>query len=92
MCGIGGWFSRSVSLHDGVARLHALNEAQKHRGPDGDSIVQLDHVGMAHRRLAVIDLTTGDQPMWSADRRWVIVFNGEIFNYRELRALYQARG
>lgn len=92
MCGIGGWFSRSVSLDDGAARLHALNAVQKHRGPDGDSILQLDHVGMAHRRLAVIDLATGDQPMWSADGRWVIVFNGEIFNYRELRAFYQARG
>jgi len=92
MCAIGGWFSVPASLEDGEARLRDVNAILKHRGPDGDSILQLDHVGMAHRRLALIDLVSGDQPMWSADRRWVIVFNGEIFNYRELRALYEARG
>jgi len=92
MCGIGGWFSVPALLEDGAARLRDVNAILKHRGPDGDSILQLDHVGMAHRRLALIDLVSGDQPMWSADRRCVIVFNGEIFNYKELRALYEARG
>jgi asparagine synthase (glutamine-hydrolysing) len=92
MCGIGGWFSRSPRHEHGAKRLVELTEALKHRGPDAVAALELDHVGMAHTRLAMIDLVSGDQPMWSADRRVVIVLNGEIFNYRELRADYEARG
>ena len=92
MCGIGGWFSAAPRIELAVARLRGVIEALKHRGPDGAAVLEIDHVGMAHTRLALIDLASGDQPMWSADRRAVIVFNGEIFNYRELRAHYEACG
>ena len=92
MCGIGGWFSRTPRVEGAESSLRSLIDSLKHRGPDGLTILEIDHVGMAHARLAMVDLVTGDQPMWSASRRTVIVFNGEIFNYRELRAHYVARG
>ena len=63
-----------------------------HRGPDGQGICLLDHAGLAHTRLAIIDLDTGAQPMHSADGAVTIVYNGEIYNYRELRSMLSARG
>jgi asparagine synthase (glutamine-hydrolysing) len=92
MCGIGGWLSPEARIDGDEARLAAIIRAIDHRGPDGTATLAIDHVGMAHARLALVDLAGGDQPMWSADRSAVIVFNGEIFNYRELRAHYESRG
>jgi asparagine synthase (glutamine-hydrolysing) len=92
MCGLGGWFASVPRLTDGAQRLQRLLVALQHRGPDGMAQLEVDHVGFAHTRLALIDLAGGDQPMWSACRRAVIVFNGEIFNYRQLRELYQRQG
>jgi len=92
MCGIGGWFSVAAQMEEGTTRLSRLSDALRHRGPDGTATLEIDHVGMAHARLAMIDLVSGDQPMWNVDKSSVIVFNGEIFNYRELRAFYEARG
>jgi asparagine synthase (glutamine-hydrolysing) len=92
MCGIAGWFSVDPRHESGGGRLQRLADALKHRGPDGISTLQIDHVGMMHARLAMVDLVSGEQPMWSADRSAVIVFNGEIYNYRELRAHYESRG
>jgi asparagine synthase (glutamine-hydrolysing) len=61
-------------------------DIQQHRGPDGAGVFLADSIAMGHRRLAVIDLSDGGaQPMTSRDGRWTIVFNGEIFNYREIR-------
>jgi asparagine synthase (glutamine-hydrolysing) len=92
MCGIAGWFSTRARYENGGLLLQNLAESLKHRGPDGISTLEIDHVGMMHARLAMVDLVTGDQPMWSADRGAVIVFNGEIYNYRELRVHYESRG
>jgi len=92
MCGIAGWFSEAPRIERGALKLQKLAEVLKHRGPDGIVTLEIDHVGMMHARLAMVDLVSGDQPMWSADRRAVIVFNGEIYNYRELRAHYESRG
>lgn len=58
---------------------------QIHRGPDDEGVYVEDAIGLGHRRLSIIDVAGSRQPMQSADRRWVLVFNGEIFNYRELR-------
>lgn len=92
MCGIGGWLAPAPRVDGAEARLAAIVRAIDHRGPDGTATLAIDHVGMAHARLALVDLAGGDQPMWSADRTVVIVFNGEIFNYKELRAHYATRG
>jgi len=69
----------------------ALN-ALHHRGPDAGGEWQDEGVYLGHRRLAIIDLQTGQQPMHSADRRYVIVFNGEIYNFRELKQELAAAG
>jgi asparagine synthase (glutamine-hydrolysing) len=90
MCGIAGVWDRAAI--DASARLEAMARAMadaiRHRGPDGDGLWLDSGAGLAlaHRRLAIIDLTpTGAQPMASASGRYVITFNGEIFNYQDLR-------
>ena len=91
MCGIAGIVEvggRGVDR----ALLTAMTTAQAHRGPDGDGFVCRGGVGLGHRRLAIIDLVTGDQPMPNDDQSIWIVFNGEIYNYRELRTELEARG
>ena len=84
MCGIAG-----LRHLDGRAvDPHALEEMAAvllHRGPDEQSVVADGAVGFAHTRLSIIDVGGSHQPMDSADGRWTLVFNGEIFNYRELR-------
>jgi asparagine synthase (glutamine-hydrolysing) len=87
MCGIAGIFSLSADrVPDLEPRLHRMADMIRHRGPDGEGYwTRRDgSVGLAHRRLSIIDLTTGDQPMQDQAGDW-IVFNGEIYNYRELR-------
>ncbi len=83
MCGISG-FVGSFSK----ATLESMNDAQAHRGPDdADTLfIEQHQVGLAHRRLAIIDLSAnGRQPMWDASQRYCIIFNGEIYNYKDLR-------
>jgi asparagine synthase (glutamine-hydrolysing) len=75
MCGIAG----IVGRHD-PDLLAAMTGAVRHRGPDGDGFHIDGLVGLGHRRLAVIDLATGAQPMASADGRVVLVYNGETYN------------
>jgi asparagine synthase (glutamine-hydrolysing) len=69
-----------------------MNLAQRHRGPDGEGVYTDRHVGLAHTRLAIIDPAGGDQPFISEDGELVLVFNGEIYNYRELRTELAAAG
>ena len=69
-----------------------MTAVQSHRGPDGEGIACRGAAGLGHRRLAIIDLVTGDQPMASDDGSVRIVFNGEIYNFRELRTELEARG
>lgn len=85
MCGIGGIRDfGGDQIEDGILRNVAATLA--HRGPDESSIWCRRGIGFAHTRLSIIDIATSHQPMESADNNWVIAFNGEIFNYRELRA------
>lgn len=80
MCGISGFYGpRSTTL------LHAMTDAQVHRGPDGFGYLETNRASLGMRRLKVIDLETGDQPMTTADGRLHIVYNGEVYNFRELR-------
>lgn len=85
MCGIAGWIRLDGSP---VQRqvIEKMTSSLSHRGPDDEGTWVEGSVGFGHRRLSVIDVAGSHQPMTSIDKRWVIVFNGEIFNYRELRA------
>jgi asparagine synthase (glutamine-hydrolysing) len=91
MCGIAGIADLTGRPVD-TALLRAMTSVQAHRGPDGEDIVCRGGVGLGHRRLAIIDLATGDQPMANDDGTVRIVFNGEIYNFRELRRDLEARG
>ena len=64
----------------------------RHRGPDGDGVRVLGRVGLAHTRLSIIDLEGGQQPMANADKSLFVTFNGEIYNYLELRADLESKG
>jgi asparagine synthase (glutamine-hydrolysing) len=88
VCGIVGFHG-----HDDRDLLQAMNDQLVHRGPDGDGIFLDGTVGLGHWRLTIIDTShEADQPMWSEDRRHVIIFNGEIYNFRELRKELEAKG
>jgi len=82
MCGIAGYYG----LTEGKPLLKVMNDAQAHRGPDGEGYFVEGNVGLAHRRLAIIDRARGQQPLYSKDKSLVIVYNGEVYNYRELKA------
>ena len=95
MCGIAGLWATDGSLDSGaLARLGgAMAEAIAHRGPDGQGVWTDGGLVLAHRRLAVIDLTpTGAQPMQSADGRWAITYNGELYNTEDIRRDLAPRG
>src|SRR5262245_57201153 len=91
MCGIAGIADVTGRPVD-QSLLRAMTGVQAHRGPDGEAVVCRGAVGLGHRRLAIIDLSTGDQPMSSDDGRVWIVCNGEIYNFRELRGELEAAG
>ncbi|NWG29879.1 MAG: asparagine synthase (glutamine-hydrolyzing) [Rhodocyclaceae bacterium] len=96
MCGIAGIFTYGdPAAQIDREELLAIRDAMTHRGPDGAGLWLSEdgRVGLAHRRLAIIDLSpAGAQPMSSADKRLHVVFNGEIYNYRTLRAELEGRG
>jgi asparagine synthase (glutamine-hydrolysing) len=85
MCGIAGYVGLPADAA-GERVLRRMARQLEHRGPDGEGIWQHGPVGLVHRRLAVIDRAGGEQPMRSPDGRYVLVYNGEVYNYRELRA------
>ena len=92
MCGIAGLISRDGRPVD-TGQLRAMASALSHRGPDGEGMWSEGEAGLLHRRLAIVDLSpTGAQPMLSADGRFSITFNGEIYNYQELRRGLEAQG
>ena len=86
MCGISGLYHLTTPKPVDPARAERMCDAMVHRGPDGAGVWTAPGVGLGHRRLSIIDLAGSPQPMHAADGRAVIVFNGEIYNYRELRA------
>ena len=86
MCGIAGVIYRDPSRPVDRAVLRAMGDAIAHRGPDAEGYWIGPGVGLAHRRLSIIDLAGGEQPIGNEDGSIQVVFNGEIYNYRELRA------
>src|SRR5579875_3450252 len=92
MCGIVGIFHRDGGRADQRAVL-AMREAVRHRGPDDEGLLIDGEVGLGHRRLSVIDLSPeARQPMTSPDGRFSLVYNGEIYNFRELRRELERAG
>jgi asparagine synthase (glutamine-hydrolysing) len=92
MCGIAGILQLDAAPVSPVA-LQRMTDAIAHRGPDGEGHWIDGNVGFGHRRLAIIDLSpAGHQPMVSADHRYVLTYNGEIYNFRELRSELEALG
>src|SRR2546429_7284794 len=91
MCGIAG-IVRSDGAQIDRDLLARMTDAIRHRGPDDDGFYFGDGVGLAMRRLSIIDLKGGHQPIHNSDRTAWIVFNGEIYNYRDLRKQLEARG
>ena len=92
MCGIAGLFYPATPKPVDPARVRAMGDAMAHRGPDGSGVWTAPGVGFAHRRLSIIDVAGSPQPMASADGRYTIVFNGEIYNYQAIRRALQAAG
>lgn len=92
MCGIVGIYHLQTAKPVDEGRVRAMADAIAHRGPDGDGVWTAPGVGLGHRRLAIIDLVGGVQPMVSDDGQSVLIFNGEIYNFLEVRAELEALG
>lgn len=94
MCGIAGWanLETKTSPNGGEAVLHAMCEKMKHRGPDSEGLWLENGVALGMRRLSIIDLHTGEQPVYSEDKQVVVVMNGELYNFREVRQDLEKRG
>ena len=92
MCGITGIFDTRGKRDIDRAALQRMNESQHHRGPDEGSVHVEPGVGFGHRRLAIIDVATGQQPLFNEDGSVCVVFNGEIYNFQELVPELEALG
>jgi len=92
MCGIAGMYDLRGHAKFDRNLLQAMNQAQFHRGPDEGDVHLEPGVALAHRRLSIIDLSSGQQPMFSADGNLCIVYNGEVYNFMDLADLLKAKG
>src|SRR6266478_7025902 len=90
MCGIAGFLLRAATAD--LALAQAMCDQIRHRGPDDEGIRVEAGCAIGMRRLSIIDLNTGHQPMCNEDRSIWVVFNGEIYNFRELRRDLIAKG
>lgn len=88
MCGIVGYLGPAGNQ----AILQVMNDCQEHRGPDGEGTFVDGQLGFGHRRLSIIDVARGQQPMSTADGRYTITYNGEVYNYLDLRGQLEQRG
>src|SRR3954470_14017605 len=95
MCGITGWANlnpRTLPPEGAEDLLRSMCDRMHHRGPDSEGYLVDDGVALGMRRLAIIDLLTGEQPAFNEDHSVAVILNGEIYNYRELRADLETRG
>ncbi|ABQ70383.1 asparagine synthase (glutamine-hydrolyzing) [Rhizorhabdus wittichii RW1] len=92
MCGIAGLYHLQTAKPVEDARVRAMTDMIAHRGPDGSGVWTGPGVGLGHRRLSIIDLAGGAQPMASADGQAMLSYNGEVYNYRAVRAELEALG
>ena len=92
MCGLVGIFDTVDRRPIDRDLLVAMNDSLSHRGPDGDGFYVADGIGLGHRRLSIIDVSGGHQPLFNEDHSVVVVYNGEIYNFKELAQQLRARG
>jgi asparagine synthase (glutamine-hydrolysing) len=92
MCGIAGLFHLETAKPVDPARVEVMTNAQAHRGPDGSGVWTAHGVGLGHRRLSIIDVAGSPQPMTSGDGALTITYNGEVYNYAEIRAELESLG
>ncbi|AUW58494.1 asparagine synthetase B [Sphingobium sp. SCG-1] len=92
MCGIAGIFHLETAKPVDPARVRQITDAIAHRGPDGAGVWTAPGVGLGHRRLSIIDLGGGAQPMLTPDESLAVTFNGEIYNFAEVRRELEAKG
>ena len=92
MCGISGLFDTRGKRDYPLALVERINNIQAHRGPDESGIHLEPGIALGHRRLSIIDLATGQQPLFNEGGSVCVVFNGEIYNYQELIPELQALG
>src|SRR5579872_1030201 len=91
MCGICGIITYDINVPR-ASLVAQMRDTMTHRGPDGAGIHLGAGIGLGHRRLSIVDVTHGQQPMYSEDRRFVIVYNGEVFNHPTLKPELEAAG
>ena len=92
MCGIAGYCDDALGAPEGLALLAAMTQAIAHRGPDADGHWAGAGIGLGHRRLSIVGLTDGQQPMADPEAGLMLSYNGEVFNFPELRTELEARG
>ncbi len=92
MCGISGIFDFREARPIDEQALRAMNDVQRHRGPDDEGFHIEPGIGLGHRRLSIIDLSTGHQPIYNEDDSVAVVYNGEIYNFMELRRELEGHG
>jgi asparagine synthase (glutamine-hydrolysing) len=94
MCGIAGWvkLDKNNPSQNSEAVLHSMCQTIVHRGPDSEGLWTDETVALGMRRLSIIDLKTGDQPVFSEDRSIIVMMNGELYNYREVRTELEKDG
>lgn len=94
MCGINGYydFNKKQNRDELLKIVHTMNNKIIYRGPDGEGIFVNDNFAMGMRRLSIIDLSTGNQPIFNEKGNLAIIFNGEIYNYREIKSELQIKG
>lgn len=92
MCGIAGIIQNSTGIGGRQKIVQAMINKMRHRGPDDKGFYHDEVIGLGHTRLSIIDVEGGHQPMLSEDGRYCLIFNGEIYNYRELKETLKGRG
>lgn len=93
MCGINGFiYNKPNNIEDNISLIASMNSRIIYRGPDDEGVYADTQAALGMRRLSIIDLCTGKQPIYNEDNTKVIVFNGEIYNYRELRETLASKG
>src|SRR5262245_2850850 len=92
MCGIAGIVDLSCRQRLPEGALARMAQAMVHRGPDEEGFFEIPHLGLASRRLSIVGLADGRQPIFNEDRTVAVVYNGELFDYPELREMLRGRG